>query len=65
MKKTMSSFLADEGIVKSRAEGRRLVIQGAVRINGEVLMEDEVDLDKKQSVKVGKRGTLEIEGKED
>lgn len=58
--KKMSEFLAEEDIVLSCAEGRRLVNQGAIRVDGEVLMEDEVDLDKKQTIKVGRRGTLEI-----
>ena len=54
--------LRESGLVTSNGEGRRLVAQGAVRINGEVASDPNfiVERSKGYTVKVGKRRFLRI-----
>ena len=54
--------LREAGLVTSNGEGRRLVAQGAVRINGEVASDPNfiVERSKRYTVKVGKRRFLRI-----
>ena len=64
--KTKEAFLVEvlreSGLVTSNTEGRRLVAQGAIRINGEIASDPNfiVERSKDYTVKVGKRRFLRI-----
>lgn len=53
----LPGFLRDNEMVKSSSEGRRLIAQGAVKINGETVREETVSSDslKNATIQVGKR----------
>lgn len=58
-------FLVDRGLVKSGGEARRMIRQGAVAIDGEKILDENLDLDflKPFVIKVGKRNFLKIQPK--
>ena len=51
---TVLRKLADRGIIKSMAEGRRLLRGGGIKIDGETIKEN-VSLKGTETIKVGKR----------
>ena len=56
-------LLADTGLTRSRAEARRLIQQGAVRLDGRKVLDPHMSLEEgaKRLLKVGKRRFLEVE----
>lgn len=50
---TVLRFLADEGIIKTMGEGRRLLASGAIRVDG-VRVNTNVSIEDAMMVKVGK-----------
>ena len=56
----MTSALADNGLIKSRGDLKRLLAQGAIEVNGEKVANSTVDMPNDSIVKVGKRGFLRI-----
>jgi len=58
--KEFLSLLIKANLIKSKSEGMRLIGEGAVSIDGEVLKEEKVSLSKSVTVKVGKRRFLNI-----
>ena len=60
MKRTLLQALIDNGLVKSKSEGRRLIAQGAVRINGDKIKDPEVILPEKPRLcRIG-RGVIKV-----
>lgn len=54
--------LTNEGLIISLSEGRRLIHQGAVQIDGKTISNPEEDLDDKEhTVKIGKKITKTIQ----
>ncbi len=54
-------FLKDQGLVKSTSEGKRLVSQRAVQLNGEKLQQEELELGPGEYVfRVGKKRFLKV-----
>lgn len=55
-------ILTGSGITKSTSEARRLIVQGAIRINGEKVMDvnEKITGDKEHLIRVGKRRTVKI-----
>jgi len=51
---TLLRFLADEGIIKTMAEGRRLLAGGAIRVDG-VKVKTNVSIEGVKDVRVGKK----------
>ncbi len=49
------TILVKEGACKSRGEGRRIIKQGAVEINGEKVYETELSVDNNSVLRCGKR----------
>lgn len=59
--KLISAVLIEAGIVKSKNEARRLIDQGAVKIDGEKAARDEViSLDKDRVLQAGKRHFIKL-----
>jgi tyrosyl-tRNA synthetase len=56
--------LADAGLVSSRSEGRRMIKQGAVKIEGERIDDEFVDVSRLAGsvLQVGKRRFVRITG---
>ena len=50
---TVLRFLADEGIIKTMGEGRRLLASGAIKVDG-VRVNTNVSIEDAKTVKVGK-----------
>ena len=50
---TVLNELADRKVIKSMAMGRRLLMSGAIKIDGETIKEN-VSLDDASSIRVGK-----------
>ena len=54
-------FLKDYGLVKSTSEGKRLVAQGAIQLNGEKIREEEIFLPPGEHVfRIGKKRFLRV-----
>ena len=55
-------ILTGSGITKSTSEARRLIVQGAIRINGEKVMDvsEKISGDKEHLIRVGKRRIVKI-----
>ena len=51
---TLLRFLADEGIIKTMAEGRRLLAGGAIQVDG-VKVRANVSIEGAKVVRVGKK----------
>jgi tyrosyl-tRNA synthetase len=51
---TVLRFLADEGIIKTMGEGRRLLANGAIKIDG-VKVRTNVTIEDAETIQVGKR----------
>lgn len=59
--KLISAILIEAGIAKSKNEARRLIDQGAVKIDGEKAVRDEaVSLDKNRVLQAGKRHFIKL-----
>lgn len=56
----LPKFLAEQGLVPSNNEGRRMIKQGAVKINREKYEEEEVTLENDMVIQVGKRKFVKI-----
>ena len=56
----MPKLIAELGMVTSRSEGRRLILGGAIRINGEVLHQEMVQIGSVSEVKVGNRRFIRL-----
>ena len=50
---TILNELADRKVIKSMASGRRLLMSGAIKIDGETVKEN-ISLDNASSIRVGK-----------
>ena len=61
-------LLHEHGVIQSKSEGRRLVGQAAVRIDGDIVEEDpctiEIQPGEAKVIKVGKRRFLKVRGEE-
>ena len=57
--------LVDQGLVQSSSQGRRMIKQGAVTIDGEKILDENMELDISKSciIKVGKRHFLKVQPK--
>jgi tyrosyl-tRNA synthetase len=55
-------ILTSSGVTKSTSEARRLIVQGAIRINGEKVVDvsEKISGDKEYLIRVGKRRTVKI-----
>jgi tyrosyl-tRNA synthetase len=53
-------FLTDHGMVESTSDARRMIKQGAVKLNGEKLGEEQIQLADGQVIQVGKRKFAKI-----
>lgn len=59
--KSVLDVLAESGLVKSRSEGRRLIEQRGVKLDGEALVEPYVNFPHPGILQVGKRNFLKIQ----
>ncbi len=54
-------FLKDQGLVKSTSEGKRLVAQGAIQLDGQKILNEELDLTAGEHIfRVGKKRFLKV-----
>ena len=54
-------FLKDQGLVKSTSEGKRLVAQGAIQLNGQKIREEELTLPPGEHIfRIGKKRFLKV-----
>ncbi len=55
-------ILFETGLVTSKGEGRRMIKQNAVRVDGEIISEDtlELDLEEERLIQKGKRGFVKV-----
>ncbi len=60
MKQTLLDVLEKAELIKSRSEGRRLISQNGVRLDGEVLTDDRMILDLEGVLQVGKRKFIRL-----
>lgn len=54
-------FLTQKQLIVSRAEGRRLLINKAVIVNGKIVVSGEIELNEGDTVQVGKWLTAKVE----
>ena len=56
-------FMVERGLVQSSSQARRMIKQGAITIDGEKVLDEDIELDLSQSciIKVGKRNFLKIQ----
>lgn len=56
----LPKFLLEQGLVPSTSEGRRMIKQGALRINGEKYNEENINLIDNMVIQVGKRKFIKV-----
>ncbi len=56
----LPKFLLEQGLVPSTSEGRRMIKQGALRINGEKYNEENINLINNMVIQVGKRKFIKV-----
>lgn len=54
-------FLVNKRLIASKSEAKRLLKEGAIDINGEVITEAETKIEKGQTIKIGKKRFFKIE----
>lgn len=58
--------MADCGLIKSMSEGRRLVFQGVVKLDHEVVVEIDTEISEgEHTIQVGRRSPVKLEFKPD